>query len=77
MEVSTKKTSKVMTNSMNNISAAVSMNGQKLEEVTIAAIAEAILMRVSAEQVPSVHGVALVILDGNTRWTTSKSRPVR
>ena len=33
MEVSTEK-SKIMTNSTNNISADVSMNGQKLEEVT-------------------------------------------
>ena len=33
MEVGTEK-SKVMTNSMNNISADISMNGQKLEEVT-------------------------------------------
>ena len=33
MEVSDEK-SKVMTNSMNNISADLSMNGQKLEEVT-------------------------------------------
>ena len=33
MEVSTEK-SKITTNSMNNISAHVSMNGQKLEEVT-------------------------------------------
>ena len=32
MEVSTEK-SKIMTNSMNNISADISMNGQKLEEV--------------------------------------------
>ena len=32
MEVGTEK-SKVMTNSMNNISADISMNGQKLEEV--------------------------------------------
>ena len=34
MEVSTEK-SKIMTNSTNNISANISMNGQKLEEVTI------------------------------------------
>ena len=33
MEVSTEK-SKVTTNSMNNISADISMNGQKLEDVT-------------------------------------------
>ena len=33
MEVTTEK-SKIMTNSMNNISADISMNGQKLEEVT-------------------------------------------
>ena len=33
MEVSTEK-SKVMTSSTNNISAAISMNGQMLEEVT-------------------------------------------
>ena len=33
MEVSTEK-SKVMTNGTNNISAGISMNGQKLEEVT-------------------------------------------
>ena len=33
MKVSTKK-SKIMTNSMNNISADIRMNGQKLEEVT-------------------------------------------
>ena len=33
MEVSTEK-SKIMTNSMNNISADISMNGQKLVEVT-------------------------------------------
>ena len=33
MEVSTEK-SKIMTNSMNNISADICMNGQKLEEVT-------------------------------------------
>ena len=33
MEVSTEK-SKIMTNSMNNISADISMNGQKLEEMT-------------------------------------------
>ena len=33
MEVSTEK-SKIMTNSMNNISADISINGQKLEEVT-------------------------------------------
>ena len=33
MEVITKK-SKIMTNSTNNISADISMNGQKLEEVT-------------------------------------------
>ena len=33
MEVSTKK-SKIMTNSMNNIRVHISMNGQKLEEVT-------------------------------------------
>ena len=33
MEVSTEE-SKTMTNSMNNISADISMNGQKLEEVT-------------------------------------------
>ena len=33
MEVSTEK-SKIMTNSTNNISADVSVNGQKLEEVT-------------------------------------------
>ena len=33
MEVSTEK-SKIMTNSMNNISANISMKGQKLEEVT-------------------------------------------
>ena len=33
MEVSTEE-SKVMTNSANNISAGISMNGQKLEEVT-------------------------------------------
>ena len=33
MEVSTEK-SKVMTNSMKNVSVDISMNGQKLEEVT-------------------------------------------
>ena len=33
MEVSTEK-SKIMTNSMNNISADISINGQKLEEVS-------------------------------------------
>ena len=33
MEVSTEK-SKIMTNSTNNIRAVISMNGQKLEEVT-------------------------------------------
>ena len=33
MEVSTEK-SKIMTNSTNNISAAISMNGQKLDKVT-------------------------------------------
>ena len=33
MEVSTEK-SKIMTNSTNNISADISMNGQKLQEVT-------------------------------------------
>ena len=33
MEVSTEK-SKIMTNSMNNISTGISMNGQKLEEET-------------------------------------------
>ena len=33
MEVSTEK-SKIMTKSMNNISADISMNGRKLEEVT-------------------------------------------
>ena len=33
MGVSTEK-SKIMTNSMNNISAHIGMNGQKLEEVT-------------------------------------------
>ena len=33
MEISTEK-SKLMTNSTNNVSADISMNGQKLEEVT-------------------------------------------
>ena len=59
MEVSTEN-SKIMTNSTNNISADISMNGQKLEEVTSFKYQRATLckVRAPAEQVASLHGVA-------------------
>ena len=44
MEVGTEK-SKIMTKSMNNIGAAISMNGQKLEEVTVFKYLGAILCK--------------------------------
>ena len=47
MEVSTEN-SKIMTNSTNNISADISMNGQKLEEVTSFKYQRATLCKVRA-----------------------------
>ena len=55
MEISTEK-SKIMTNSKNNISADISMNGQKLEDVTSFKYLGATLCKAAPAQQKSISG---------------------